>query len=230
MPWNLFIFPLAAGYLLLTRCHYLKPYQQRLDRQRLIFESILYGALMFGIAFFIRLLIEYCFPGFLIKVSDSFPLKTTYTLTSISTVFIALGISEISNRWIFDYKKCVARAIDDVGNEFELLLKSSFIERELLLFSLDNDKFYIGWVKELPIPSVSNYVRIFPALSGYRDARKELIFKSHYLTVYSEYVKEGKVHSIHELNTDVVIDYNKIITISFFDLEMYTRFNQKATV
>ena len=43
MPWNLLLLNLVAGYYLLTRSHYFKFEQQRLDRQRLIFESILLG-------------------------------------------------------------------------------------------------------------------------------------------------------------------------------------------
>jgi hypothetical protein len=117
------------------------------------------------------------------------------------------------------------KAIKDVGNEFELLMKSSFVNSKTLLFSLDNDKFYIGWVKELPIPSVSGYVRIIPAISGYRDTEKVLVFTSEYLKVYSEFIKKGEIRRIDELNTDLIIDINNILTVSFFDLVLHDKFN-----
>jgi hypothetical protein len=117
------------------------------------------------------------------------------------------------------------KAIKDVGNEFELLMKSSFVNSKMLLFSLDNDKFYIGWVKELPIPSVSGYVRIIPAISGYRDTEKVLVFTSEYLKVYSEFIKKGEIRRIDELNTDLIIDINNILTVSFFDLVLHDKFN-----
>jgi hypothetical protein len=117
------------------------------------------------------------------------------------------------------------KAIKDVGNEFELLMKSSFVNSKTLLFSLDNDKFYIGWVKELPIPSVSGYVRIIPAISEYRDTEKVLVFTSEYLKVYSEFIKKGEIRRIDELNTDLIIDINNILTVSFFDLVLHDKFN-----
>ncbi|MFC5285153.1 hypothetical protein [Pedobacter alpinus] len=110
-------------------------------------------------------------------------------------------------------------SIKDVGNEFEILMKYSFVEESLLQFTLNNGKFYVAWVKELPIPSISNYVRIIPALSGYRTSEtKEFKFTTHYLSVYSDYIEEGKVKKIEDLNTDLVIDITDIVTVSNFDI------------
>lgn len=50
MPWNLLVLPLAAAYYILTRCDLLKYKQQRLDRQRLIFESVLLGSFLLAIS------------------------------------------------------------------------------------------------------------------------------------------------------------------------------------
>lgn len=43
MPWNIIILHLVAGYYISTRSYYFKFKHQRLDRQRLIFESVLLG-------------------------------------------------------------------------------------------------------------------------------------------------------------------------------------------
>ncbi|MEO6903650.1 MAG: hypothetical protein ABI315_10970, partial [Bacteroidia bacterium] len=117
-------------------------------------------------------------------------------------------------------------AIKEVGNEFELILKSSFTEGLLLQFTLDNNKFYIAWVKELPIPSISNYIRIIPAISGYRNNEKELVFISQYLSVYAEYIEEGKITDIEELKIDLILDLRRIVSVSYFEKEMYNRFNK----
>ena len=62
------------------------------------------------------------------------------------------------------------------GNEFELLLSSSFFYAHLLQFTMDSGKFYIDWVKELPKPFTTSYIRITPVFSGYRKADdKELV-------------------------------------------------------
>ena len=52
-----------------------------------------------------------------------------------------------------------------------------------------------------------------------------LNFTTHYLSVYSEYINEGKIRSIDELDIDLIISLNKVTTVSFFDIEMYERFN-----
>lgn len=225
MPWNLLILNLVAGYYLLTRSYYFKFEQQRLDRQRLIFESVLLGVALTITSYVLRIIFEYVSPGIFKAVYSEFPIKTPFVGTSFCTILLSIILAKGGNI-ILDKEKFIKKAIKDVGNEFELLMKSSFTNKNLLQFTLDNDKFYVAWVKELPTPSISNYVRVIPALSGYRNTEKELIFTSHYLSVYSEYIKEGKVTNIVELNTDLVIDLDNIVTVSNFDLEMYQRFNR----
>jgi hypothetical protein len=225
MPWNLLLLNLVAGYYLLTRSNYFKFEQQRLDRQRLIFESILLGVALTICSYLLRISFEYVSPEIFKAVYSEFPIKTPFVGTSFCTILISIILAKGGNVFL-DKEKYIKKAIKDVGNEFELLMKSSFTNENLLQFTLDNDKFYVAWVKELPTPSVSNYVRVIPALSGYRNADKELIFTSHYLSVYSEYINEGKVTNIKELNTDLVIDLDNIVTVSNFDLEMFQRFNR----
>jgi len=225
MPWNLLILNLVAGYYLLTRSYFFKFEQQRLDRQRLIFESVLLGVGLTITSYFLRIVFEYFSPKVFNAIYSELPIKTPFAGTSFCTVLLSIFLAKIGNL-LLNKEKYIKKAIKDVGNEFELLMKSSFTNENLLQFTLDNDKFYVAWVKELPTPSISNYVRVIPALSGFRNSEKELIFTSHYLSVYSEYIKEGKVTNIKDLNTDLVIDLDNIVTVSNFDLEMYHRFNR----
>lgn len=226
MPWNLLIFPLAAGYYLLTRSYLVKFRQQRLDRYKLIFESVLYGTVISGAAYILRLTFNYFFPETFTIISESFPLKVPYTITALSTLVLSILFVEISNRFFLNEKDYIEKAIDDVGNEFELLMKASVEDKGLLLFTLSSQKCYVGWVKELPIPSVSNYVRIIPAVSGYRTDEMKLVFTSQYLEVYAQYIKEGKITKIDDLNTDLVIDLSNVISVSYFDFEVYQKFNK----
>lgn len=224
MPWNFLIIPLVAGYYLLTRSYFFKFQQQRLDRQRLIFESILLAVLLSVLTFVVRIICSFFFPDFCNFLYNCIPIKTPYIGTSIFILLFALILSNGLN-YFLNKEKYVKKAIKNVGNEFELILKSSFSDGFLLQFTLDNDKFYIAWVKELPIPAISNFIRVIPAISGYRNSTKELEFTSHYLTVYSEYVREGKIQNIQDLNVDLIIDLSHIISVSYFDPEMYNRFN-----
>jgi hypothetical protein len=226
MPWNFLIFPLIAGYYVLTRSYFFRFKQQRLETQRLIFESILLSVVVTIITYIIRVIIEYSFPACIITLYKLIPIKSPYVGTAIFTLLFAVLFSQLINLLFLNKEKHITKAIRNVGNEFELILASSFTEGLLLQFTLDNDKFYIAWVKELPIPSISNYVRLTPAISGYRNNEKELIFTSHYLSVYVEYINEGKIKDIEQLNTDLVLNLKNIISVSYFDPEMYNRFNK----
>lgn len=230
MPWNLLLLPLVAGYYIFTKSYFFKFKQQRIDQQRLVFESIILAVAASIITYSIRLFYEsVASPEFQNIVYKAIPIKSPYAGTSLCILLLSITFTEISNLFL-DEKKRIIKAIKAIGNEFELQLKSSFTENKLLLFSLNNGKIYIAWVKELPIPSVSKYVRIIPIISGYRDDQKNVVFTTHYLSVYGEYIKEGKVQSISELNTDVILNSDDIVSVSFFDNEMYKVFNKVGKV
>ncbi|WP_143070730.1 hypothetical protein [Flagellimonas taeanensis] len=167
---------------------------------------------------------EYLFPETLTVVSDAFPFKQKFTITSLLSLPLALGFTKIGNCFL-DGKEWIIKAIVRVGNEMELLLENSFSNKELLQFTMDNNKVYVGWVKELPIPSLSSHVRIIPALSGYRTLEKQVVFNCQYLKVYSEYIKKGKIKNPEDLQTDLVLNVNNVVTVSFFDFELYEAFN-----
>lgn len=227
MPWNLLILPLLGGYYLLSRYNSFKFKQQRLDRQRLIFDTILVGTWLIIIAFASRMLIEKAFPSFIPFVYQYFPINTPYIGTTFGSFIIAVLFTEIGNRtFCSDSKTQIEKAIKEVGNELELLLRSSFKESKLLHFTLDTDKFYIAWVKELPIPTITNYIRVIPVFSGYRDDKKIMNFTTHYLDVYSEYVQEGQIKSIEDLDVDLIITLDNLVSVSYFDIEMYEKFNK----
>jgi hypothetical protein len=230
MPWNLLLLPLVAGYYIFTKSYLFKFRQQRLDQQRLIFESIILAVIASIITYLLRLFYESITSvEFQQLIYKAIPIKSTYAGTSLCVLLLSIGFTEISNLFL-DEKKRVTKAIKSIGNEFELLLESSFTENKLLSFTLDNGKIYIAWVKELPIPSVSKYVRIIPIISGYRDDQKNVVFTTHYLSVYAEYIQEGRVKSIEELDTDLILNSDNIVTVSFFDIDMYAVFNTVGKV
>jgi hypothetical protein len=156
------------------------------------------------------------------------PFDTPYALTSLFSVLIAVFFTILFNAFNDDIKY-IKKSIKDVGNEFESLMKYSFNEESLLQFTLGNGKTYIAWVKELPIPSVSQYIRVIPAISGFRNSKGEVEFTTHYLTVYASYIEEGIVKYVDDLNTDLIIDITKIVSVSNFDPEMYKKFKERGT-
>ncbi|HET6225156.1 MAG TPA: hypothetical protein VFF27_02690 [Bacteroidia bacterium] len=227
MPWNFLILPLIAGYYLLTRSYFCKFKQQRLDTQRLIFETILLSVIITIGTYCVKAIVELIHPSWVTTLYKLIPIQIPHIGTAIFTLFFSIGFTELTNLFLRRRKeKFIQNAISRVGNEFELMLESSFTEGVLLQFTLDNNKFYIAWVKELPIPSISNYIRIIPAISGYRNEKLELVFTSQYLSVYAEYIQEGKITGIEQLKIDIVLNIKNVISVSYFDKEMYNRFNR----
>lgn len=229
MPWNLLILPLVGGYYILSRSNHFKYTQQRLDRQRLVFDSIAMGVLLLAICFLFKIVSYSVFPNFTRLIRSVIPLDAPFSGLMVSTFPLAVLFSEVGNWILFkDRTKKIRLAINKVGDELELICSSSLNENKLVKITLDSGKVYVAWVKELPIPSVSRYLRVIPVFSGYRDPFNELVFTTHYLNVYAEYVKEGQIQDINELDVDLVIPMDKISSLSYFDLDMYERFNKEG--
>ena len=224
MPFNLLIFPLVGGYYILIRFQYLRYIQYRLESQRILLNSAFAGIILLVACFFLRTITYLLFPSFIEYLGAQMPIKSTYFGTTSFTLVAAVVFTEIANLFV-DRKKAIKKSLEKAGNEFELLLSASFFDTHLLQFTMDSGKVYIGWVKELPKPFTTNYIRITPALSGYRNEKKELVLTTQYLTVYASYIEDGSVTDQSELKTDLVLKVDKIDSTSFFDMEMYKRFN-----
>ncbi|WP_129716670.1 hypothetical protein [Pedobacter sp. SYP-B3415] len=224
MPFNLLLFPLVGGYYILIRFEYLRYIQYRLESQRILLNSAFAGIILLVVCFLLRAVANYFFPVLIKDLGALMPVKSAYFGTTSLSLVAAVAGTEIANLFV-DRKKAIRNSLKKAGNEFELLMSTSFFDRHLLQFTMDSGKVYIGWVKELPKPFTTNYIRITPALSGYRNEAKELIFTTQYLTVYASYIADGSVKNETELKTDLVLKVDKINSVSFFDMEMYKRFN-----
>jgi hypothetical protein len=224
MPFNLLIFPLVGGYYILIRFALLRYVQYRLESQRVLLNSAFAGIILLIICFIIRGIINIFFPDVTTFISEHLPVKTPYFGTTSFSLIVAVLGTEIGNLFV-DKKKAIRISLQKSGNEFELLMSSSFFDSQLLQFTMDSGKVYIGWVKELPKPFTTSYIRITPALSGYRNENKELVFTTQYLTVYASYIEDGSIQDTSMLRTDLVLKVDKINSASFFDMDMYKRFN-----
>jgi hypothetical protein len=224
MPFNLLIFPLVGGYYISIRFALFRYIQYRLENQRVLLNSAFAGIILLVACFIIRAVINIFFPDATAYVSQQLPVRTPYFGTTSFSLVIAVLATEIGNLFV-NRKKAIRLSLQKSGNEFELLMSSSFFDSYLLQFTMDSGKVYIGWVKELPKPFTTSYIRITPALSGYRNENKELVFTTQYLTVYASYIADGSVRDKSELRTDLVLKVDKINSASFFDMDMYKRFN-----
>ncbi len=216
MPWNLFIFPLVAGYFWITRAHYFKFTQQRLDKQRLIYETVLKGTYLGATALIIRFLIHHYYPQLYSWVVGRFPYKQHYLITSTSTLVFAF-IFVFGGNKIFNERKQLIKAIHKIGSLLEKMLEDAVTYEKLVLLSLKNDKVYVGWVTYLPIPGVSKYIKIVPVYSGYRNKEKEVILTTNYLNLY----KAKETGLAWELEKVILMD--EILSCSIFNTDFYEK-------
>ena len=108
MPWNLLILPLVGGYFILTKCFIFKFHQQRLDRQRLIFESVLLAIALIVSTYLIRIL----FIKLTLDLIHSYaPFKQPFALTSLISIGVAIVFTLIYNKLSED-KKWIRKAIN----------------------------------------------------------------------------------------------------------------------
>ena len=222
-PINLLLFPILGGYYILVKSELFRYRQQRLEPQKLIFNSFLGGIILMMIAWIFTAAVSAIAPDFVHKVQQLYPLKTEYFGTCLIAFVISILFTEISNRFV-EKDKYISKAINKIGNEFERLCELCNREGDMMQISLKNDKCYVGWIKSLPIPSSSSYIIILPVYSGYRDKEtKRLHFTTQYLEVYATYVRDGDVLDIRDLTT-LVIKVDEIVSASRFDPDMYERF------
>lgn len=222
---NLLILPLLAGYYALTNFYPLKYRQQRFDNQRLVFETVFCAATVTSLTYIVRVFCELLAPVEFDSLYRLIPLKEPFAGTSIGTLLLTVIVTELSNSFISE-RTSIIEAIRKVGNELEIILEDSFTNEVLLQITLKNNKVYVAWVKELPKPSLSNYTRVIAAMSEYRNDKKEVIYTTQYLTVYSDYISEGKEDEFDQLDLDLVISNSEIVSVSYFDQGLHNRFNK----
>lgn len=242
MPYNLFIIPIITGYLILTNSSLLKYNSQRLTRVRILFESIVIGITSLGVGFFIRGLVE-LIPFDIIKsiynFLDFIPFREpNYFWTILFSCFLASILFIVIEQYIKKYYSkddAIVWAINKNGDELETLVKDSALKGQTIMLTLKNNKVYIGFSEEIPIPQKTNYLKLSPILSGYRDSEtKEFKPTTDYFKVVDKFIneieeKEGIKKDKITLNTDIIIKQDEILTASIYEQSIYNKFNKTST-
>ena len=240
---DLIILPLLAGYIFLFTFNLTKFYNIRVDRQRLIFNSLLCTVF---ISFF-----SFLFDFYILK-SESFfgynnPLLEcrTYLSTlidqiignknltfgfkhSILILLISFPLAKILNL-IFRRKFAFDYTIRKFGSQLDRLFWFSLTELKdedkLLMITTKSNKVYIGYVNKISEPLAESYIRIIPNFSGYRDKEKLTIdITTKYTDVIKYYVENNKKKEIDQ-KLGIIIPASEILIVSKFDSEIFGRFN-----
>ena len=236
MPYNLFLLPLAAGYFLVVNFVLFKYKYQRLSSQRLLFSSIIAAICVIAFFFLFRAIIDLLFPSLIIQLYrilyDVFPIKEVlYLWTFVFSFFLTILFTILTNWLIINSKGkafIVAKAIEEEGDEIEQLFKNSAITGELMQITLKNDKIYIGFTDIIPEPKRTNYLKITPVLSGYRNPKtKRLKITTEYFEVLKEYLGDNPKFEIFDI--DISIKQDEILTANIYDQKVFDMLNKKPT-
>lgn len=228
MPFNLLLFPLVGGYYIIAYSEWYRYKTQRLQSERLIFNSVIAGCILLFITFIIKSFVFWCSPDLVIKLKGILPIKQNYFGVMIASFIIALIGTEVANIFISKTKH-IKKAIERIGNDLEKLLMLSADTRDLIQVTLSGGKVYVGICSYIPVPDKTSYFELVPFLSGYRDPVTKIVtFNTSYLDVYAEYIKEGAITSIDDLKINLVIKTEEVLTANRFDLRMYEMFNHSG--
>lgn len=245
MPYNLLLLPLVGGYFILLNFVYFKYNYQRLSSQRILFNSIIAGILLLTFTFIVRISFEYLDPqkfNQLLNLLNESPIEhTSYLWTSVASFIIAVCATYFLNIVIYlingcSYYKPIGYAVKRHGDEIEKLFRISAKTGELMKLTLKNNKVYIGYTDRIPIPNESNYLKITPVISGYRESiTKKLVLTTEYFDVIDKYIdpsgtKEGSEDIFKKYDIDISIKQDEILTAGIFDEDVYNLFKAQGKV
>lgn len=247
---DIILLPLLGGYLFLITFNLTKYYHIRIDRQKLIYNSLICAVLFAFLAYIFDYFILQNTRCIVINGVINFSLydlrmKANYyideilsTRTSkelkyaILTFFLTYPTAFLLNiiikkRFAFDF------TIKKWGNQYERLfwktlsLKSD--SDKLLMITTKSNKVYIGYVNKLSEPIGDSHVTILPNLSGYRNKETlVLTITTKYTDVIEKFINENRTSEIED-KIGVIIPVSEILIVSKFDYEIFSEFNQINT-
>jgi hypothetical protein len=211
MPYNLLLLPLLGGFVFFFTAHLFRFGAQRLEGYRLLFQSAIAGVLLASTA---RLLVLALFltPAAPTinrywNVFSPFPYSGTSALSMILGYIAALVLNVF-----IDVDKAKEIEVRRHVNPLLRLVHKAAKENFLISVTLDNRKWYVGWVVETPsLYPQEKYFRLLPYMSGYRDKDSLETFR----TVFYEDV----------LNTPDIDKDELVLTLPLDAIKTAGRFN-----
>lgn len=238
MPYDIHILllPLVGGYFILDRNILFLHQYKHMGSQRLLFESIIAGFILFSITYFLRFSVSKIFPNsfeFCYNLIQSFlhPHKITLIGTSGVSFVLALLFTSITNKlyekiFIVAGNKKYIKDIRRYGDELENIFVESMLEGKFVLISLKNNKVYVGLITEISGPiKKTNYITLLPIVSGYRKSKnKSVVFTTPYEKVVNTITENERSELIKDMK--IIIKQDEILTANFFYPEVYDKFQE----
>ncbi|WP_318312575.1 hypothetical protein [Flagellimonas crocea] len=231
MPkFDLLLLPLVGGYLFLITFTLTKFYHQRIERQRLIFNSIIAGFFISILGFAIDGLIlkSSCIITFRKWLADLNPIGYSGLNYSILIFLISYPCAKLFNR-IVPKKTALTFVVERWGNQMEWLFWKSLNHKDdaekLLMLTTKSNKVYVAYVNKISEPIGDPFVTLIPNFSGYRNKEThEFIITTDYLDVLEKFVEDDKTAEI-DTNLGITIPISEILMVSKFNMSVFSDFN-----
>lgn len=151
---------------------------------------------------------------------------------SFSLFIVLLLMQKAANRYYYEKKKeqLIYNIHREHRDELDMILVTNAESENLLLFILDTEKVYLGWVVNTPNPLADKehqYIRILPLKSGYRDKERRIVFNTDYEAVYDMKTysdDDGKVRIIQTKDFEKVIPRQSIKSVNIFNPDIFGSF------
>lgn len=229
MPkFDLLLLPLLGGFWFLNLFYYTKYYHQRIERQRLIFNSSIVAVFISIIGFLLDSLLKNWF----FEIREFLGQLIPFNYSGFNQSLLIFGISPILAlllNLILPKSLLFQLTLKSRGDQLERIFWESLKQKEdkdkLLMVTTNTNKVYVGFVNNIQKPIGDPYVGILPYFSGYRDKdTQELVITTNYFSIIDKMVEEGKVKMIdHKIG--VTLHKSNILFVSKFDQEVFDRFN-----
>lgn len=234
MPkFDLLLLPLLGGYIFLITFFLTRFYHQRIERQRLIFNSsilaVALSLIMLGVDEFI---LKKFFLNFRETIGKINPIEYDGLNQSLFIFLSSFPLAKLLN-FLLPKKRALKYVVNKWGSDFEKLfwvsLQSKDDEDKLLMVTTKCNKVYVGYVNQISEPIGNSHITIIPNFSGYRDKEtQEFSVTTDYLNVLEHYINADQQKLIDQ-KMGIIIPLTEITMVSKFVSEIFDRFNYDET-
>lgn len=229
---DLLLLPILGGYVFLITFNLTKYYHQRIDKQKLVFNSILAAI---GLSFISLIIDEHIlkrFPEFREIIGGLIPINKE----GLNESLLILGISYLSalllNFIISDslmYNLTIKRWGTDMERMFWRSIKEKQLADKLIMITTSLGKVYIGYVNTISKPIGHSSITIIPYMSGFRDQNdKRVRLTTNYVPIIMKYLNNNEVEKIDD-KFGIVLPIEIISLVSKFDINIYNSFHSKKS-
>lgn len=240
MPWNLFVFPVVAGYCFVHVFYYTRYRAYGLSGERLLLEAVGVGMALGIPVYLFSELLATRFPS----VHSLWQAISPFDHSGKAALLLAgsVCVPWLANRFVerrFERSgqgeaagskgrvEVARRILRKYGDPLTRLFLSAFVRQQEIQVSMDRGKVYVGWVvMSLGLNPKTRYIRLLPVLSGYRHPENHTVmFTTEYADIYERLAKgdDEVLSGFTASDFQVVLPLERIESARLFDLRVYRK-------